>query len=76
MPNILVRDVPDDVHGALQQRAEQRGQSLQQYLAHELTRLVERPTPEELFARIARRQGGKVGLEQAVADLEGGRPAS
>ena len=76
MPNILVRDLPDDVHGALQQRAEQQGQSLQQYLTNELTRLVERPTPEELFARVARRQGGKVGLEQAVADLEGERPAS
>lgn len=76
MPNILVRDVPDDVHGALQQRAEQQGQSLQQYLTNELTRLVERPTAEELFARVARRRGGKVGLEQAVADLEGERPAS
>jgi plasmid stability protein len=76
MPNILVRDLPDDVHGALQQRAEQRGQSLQQYLTNELTRLVERPTPEELFARVARRQGGKVGLGQAVADLHGERPAS
>ncbi len=76
MPNILVRDVPDDVHGALLQRAEQHGQSLQQYLTNELTRLVERPTPEELFARVARRQGGKVGLGQAVTDLEGERPAS
>src|SRR6266540_1792638 len=35
MPNVLVRDVPDDVHAALQQRAERRGQSLQQYLAAE-----------------------------------------
>jgi plasmid stability protein len=76
MPNILVRDLPDDVHGALQQRAEQKGQSLQQYLTNELTRLVERPTPEELFARVAQRRGGSVGLERAVADLAGERPAS
>lgn len=76
MPNILVRDLPDDVHGALQRRAEQQGQSLQQYLTNELIRLVERPTPEELFARVARRQGGKVGLGQAVTDLQGERPAS
>lgn len=76
MPNILVRDVPDDVHGALQQRAQLQGQSLQQYLTSELTRLVERPTTEELFARVARRSGGTVGLERAVADLEGERPAS
>ncbi len=76
MPNILVRDLPDDVHGALQRRAQQQGRSLQQYLTDELTRMVERPTPEELFARVSRRTGGKVGLERAVADLEGERPAS
>jgi plasmid stability protein len=76
MPNILVRDVPDDVHGALQQRAERRGQSLQQYLTAELTRLVERPTPDEVFARVARRSGGRVGLDQAVADLDSDRPAT
>lgn len=76
MPNILVRDLPDDVHGALQQRAEKQGQLLQQYLTNELTRLVERPTPAELFERVGRRSGGKVGLKRAVADLEGERPAS
>ena len=76
MPNVLVRDLPDDVHAALQRRAERQGQSLQQYLATELGRLVDRPTPDELFARIDRRRGGKVGLDQAVADLEGERPAS
>lgn len=76
MPNILVRDVPDDVHGALQRRAEQRGQSLQQYLASELSRLVERPTADEVLARVARRTGGTVGLDQAVADLATERPGS
>ena len=76
MPNVLVRDLPDDVHAALQRRAERQGQSLQQYPATELSRLVDRPTPDELFARIDRRRGGKVGLDQAVADLEGERPAS
>lgn len=76
MPNILVRDVPDDVHGALQRRAEQRGQSLQQYLASELSRLVERPTADEVLARAARRTGGTVGFDQAVADLATERPGS
>ena len=71
-----LRDLPEDVHGALQQRAEQQGQSLQQYLTNELTRLVERPTREELFARVSHRGGGKVGLERAVSDLQGERPAS
>jgi hypothetical protein len=65
----LVRDVPEAVHAALQRRAEAQGQSLQQYLAAELARLAERPTVEELFARISRRRGGRVGLRQASDDL-------
>lgn len=76
MPNVLVRDLPKATHATLQQRAERQGQSLQQYLASELTRLAERPTPEELFARVSRRRGGKVGLTQAVTDLASERPAS
>jgi plasmid stability protein len=69
MPNVLVRDLPDEVHAALQRRAQERGQSLQQYLASELTRLAERPTVEELLARVSRQRGGKVGLQQAVDDI-------
>jgi antitoxin FitA len=69
MPSILVRDLPDEVHAKLQQRAEQRGQSLQQYLAAELRRLAERPTLDEVLARIASRTGGRVGLKQAADDL-------
>jgi plasmid stability protein len=69
MTNVLVRDIPDDVHAALQRRAAQRGQSLQQYLAGELARLAVRPTVDELFARVSLRRGGQVGLEQAARDL-------
>lgn len=69
MPNVLVRDVPEDVHAALQRRAEQRGQSLQQYLAGELRRLAERPSVDEVLDRIERHTGGRVGLEQAADDL-------
>ncbi len=69
MPNILVRDLPADVHAKLQQRADQRGQSLQQYLAAELRRLADRPTLDDVLTRIAARSGGRVGLQQAVQDL-------
>jgi plasmid stability protein len=67
--NVLIRDLPDEVHAALQRRAERRGQSLQQYLAGELTRLAQRPALEDVLDRIDRRQGGRVGFEQAVEDL-------
>ena len=69
MPNVLVRDIPIDVHAALQRRAEARGQSLQQYLAGELTRLAERPTMTEVLDRIERRRGGRVGFARAARDL-------
>ena len=70
MPNVLVRDLPDDVHASLQRRAQSAGQSLQQYLATELTRLASMPTMDDVLARISRRNGGRVGLERAVADLD------
>ena len=69
MPNILVRDLPEDVHARLQRRAEAAGQSLQQFLASELTRLSATPTMDDVLARINRRKGGRVGLDTAVNDL-------
>jgi hypothetical protein len=69
MPNVLVRDLPDEVHAQLQRRAESQGRSLQQYLVLELRRLAERPTLDEILDRIERRHGGRVGFDQAVADL-------
>ena len=73
MANVLVRDVPDDVHKQLLRRADEQGAVLQQYLAWELRRLAERPTMDEVLTRIARHRGGRVGLEQAVIDLAGER---
>lgn len=67
--NVLIRDLPDDVHAALQRRAERRGQSLQQYLVGELRRLAGQPTVEEVLEQIDQRRGGSVGLAQAGEDL-------
>lgn len=73
MPNVLVRDLPDDVHAELQRRAEARGQSLQQYLATELTRLTDTPPLEDVLDRISGRRGGRVGLSRAAEDLDAER---
>lgn len=75
MPNVVVRELPEDVHAELVRRAEAAGQSLQQYLSGELTRLASTPTVAEVIARVARRRGGRVGLERAVADLDAERRA-
>ena len=75
MPSVLVRDVPEEVHAALQRRAESKGQSLQQYLAAELTRLAERPSVEEVLDRIDKSRGGRVGFGDAVDDVAAERSA-
>jgi len=69
MPNVLIRDLPAEVHASLQRRAEAAGQSLQQYLANELSRVAQSPTLAEVMERIAQRSGGRVGFETAVDDL-------
>jgi hypothetical protein len=70
MTNVLVSDLPDEVHVALQRKAERRHQSLQQYLAAELRNLAERRQISDLLDEIdTRHRGGRVGLRQAVADL-------
>lgn len=69
MANVLIRDLPDEVHAALQQQARRSGRSLQQYLAAELRRLAERPSIDDMLDRIERHEGGRVGLGQAVDDL-------
>jgi len=70
MANLLVRNLPDDVHAVLQQRAKQEGRSLQQYVTRELTRIAQRPSVADVLDRIEGRAGGTVGLTQAVSDLE------
>ncbi len=70
MPHVLVRDVPEDVHRKLTQRARANGTSLQRYLSSELARLAETPTLDEIIARIEQNSGGRVGFAQAVTDLD------
>ena len=70
MTNVLIRDLPEEIHQKLTERALAAGVSLQHYLTAELTRLVQAPTLDEVIDRIERMSGGTVGFEQAVADLE------
>jgi plasmid stability protein len=57
-----IRDVPEEVHRALKVRAAASGTSLSEYVRALLARAVERPTPEELAARIRAR--GTVRLKE------------
>jgi plasmid stability protein len=69
MPNVLVRDLPEDVHAALQRKAQRRHQSLQQYLAAELRNLATRRQVGDVLDDVETRHGGRVGLPQAADDL-------
>lgn len=55
MTNVLIRDVDPQVHATLTARAAREGQSLQQYLSEQLSRLAARPSSAELFAEIEAR---------------------
>ncbi|WP_442935132.1 FitA-like ribbon-helix-helix domain-containing protein [Micromonospora sp. CPCC 206061] len=66
MPNIQVKDVPDDVHQVLRRRAAAAGQSLQEYLLTRLTQEARRPTIDEVLNRVAQRSGGALPLHLAT----------
>ncbi|MGM7698401.1 FitA-like ribbon-helix-helix domain-containing protein [Microbacterium sp. A84] len=74
MPNVLIRDLPPEVHAVLTARAEANGQSLQQYLTQELTRIARTKTNAELTAAITAR-GDRIHLtaEEILDAIHRGR---
>jgi plasmid stability protein len=52
---LQIRDVPEEVHRTLKARAAASGTSFSEYLRVLLARAAERPTAEELAARIRAR---------------------
>ena len=52
---IQLRNVPDPLHRQLKARAALAGLPLSDYLIREVRKLAERPTPEEMRARLQRR---------------------
>lgn len=52
---MTIRDVPDETRDELAARAARAGQSLQEYVRAQLTALAQRPTPDELWARVQAR---------------------
>lgn len=50
---IQIRNVPDLLHRRVKSRAALSGRSLSDYLLAEISQIAERPTPDELRARLA-----------------------
>jgi len=63
---IQIRNVPDPVHRRLKSRAALEGKSLSDYLLDEIRQVAERPTLDELRARLAARES--VALPLAPGD--------
>ena len=70
MPNVQIREVPDDVHNELVRRAERAGQSLQQYLSAQLASIAATPTLDDVLERIEKRSKGQLSKADAVSALE------
>jgi plasmid stability protein len=64
---IQIRNVPDALHRRLKSRAALAGMSLSDYLLGEIREVAERPTLDELRARLARRSSMTPSLAPAEA---------
>lgn len=58
MPKVIqVREVPDEVHGVLRERAAAAGMSLSDYARRELVLLAERPSVADVLMQAQERPG-------------------
>ena len=67
---IQIRNVPDALHRKLKSRAALAGKSLSEYLLGEIREATDRPTIEDLRARLAQRRQVAPSLEPALAVRE------
>jgi antitoxin FitA len=73
MPSVQIKDVPEQTHAVLRQRAAAAHQSLQEYLRARLIEEASEPTLEEVLDRAGGRSGGSVPLSTAVSTLRADR---
>ncbi|HTB36995.1 MAG TPA: hypothetical protein VK777_07920 [Reyranella sp.] len=64
---IQIRNVPDALHRRLKSRAALAGMSLSDYLLQQIREVAERPTIEEMRARLARRSTVTLSVDTADA---------
>ena len=55
MKLLQVRNVPDDLHRALKERAAREGTTMSELVLRELPRVAHRPSPGQVLARIRAR---------------------
>jgi len=76
-PNLLVRNVPTEIHATLVSRAEAEGKSLQEYVTGLLRESAGKPTMAEVMAEIeanlAAHPLSSISAEEIVATIHEGR---
>ena len=67
---IQVRNVPEELHRSLKERAAREGTTMSDLILAELPRLAHKPSPEQLLDRMRRRTpvGGKPAAELIAAE--------
>jgi hypothetical protein len=55
MKMIQVRNVPDELHRSLKERAAREGTTMSDLILAELPRLAHKPSPDQLLDRVSRR---------------------
>jgi plasmid stability protein len=70
MPSIQIKDVPEETHAVLRERAAAARQSLQEYLRGRLIEEAGTPTLEEILGRAGARAGGSVPFSAAAQALQ------
>ena len=72
MKMIQIRNVPDDLHRSLKMRAAREGRTLSDLILSDLPRLADKPSPEDVMARIRDRSrvGGPPASELIAAERD------
>ncbi|MBA2514829.1 MAG: hypothetical protein H0V26_10960 [Solirubrobacterales bacterium] len=52
MKMLQIRNVPDELHRALKERAAREGTTMSELVLRELPRLAHKPSPEQVMSRI------------------------
>lgn len=73
MTSVQIKDVPEETHAVLRQRAARAHQSLQEYLRSRLIEEASMPTLEEVLERSGNRSGGSVSFSDAVKTIRNDR---
>ena len=74
MKTILIRDVPEDVHESLAERARERGQSLQSFLLNLVVDEARRSRNPALLEQFdGRHDGTSLGIDDVVSAIDAAR---